>query len=94
MSRRQKMAAVAAVTGALALTAPAAQADTTALPAAQGPVAGAWQEGMAAAQAGWAAGAAATIEGFRAGTAAGIAGWQAGAAALRDAFPQTFGGLG
>ena len=93
MSRRHHMAAVAAVTGALALAAPAAQADTAAGPAPEGPVAGAWQEGAAAARAGWAAGAAAGLQGFQQGAAAGIAGWQAGAAALRGAYGAVWGGF-
>jgi hypothetical protein len=80
MSRRHQMTAVAAVVGALAFAAPVAQADTAAAPAPQGPVAGAWQEGLTAARAGWATGAAAALQGFREGAAAGAAGWRAGAA--------------
>jgi hypothetical protein len=83
MSRRHHLTAVAAVTGALAIAAPAAQADTAAVPAAQGPIATAWQEGAAAA-----------VQGWKEGAAAGLAGWQAGAVAMRDAYQQVWAGIG
>jgi hypothetical protein len=86
MSRGHHLTALAAVIGALAIAAPAAQADTGAVSAPQSVsasqqgVQNPFLDGAAAIRAGWAAGAAAGIAGWQAGTAAGIAGMQAGMA--------------
>jgi hypothetical protein len=94
MTKRYRLAALAAVAGALAIAAPAAQAASPSpiltMPktpmAAQPPWTAAFQEGAAAAAAGWQAGAAAGIAGWQAGATAGLAGMQAGAAALHGVF--------
>jgi hypothetical protein len=81
MFRRRHMTALAAVIGALAFLAPAAQADAAPAPP---PAAWqtAWQEGANAAVAGWQAGATAAIGGWQAGAVAARAGWLAGANAV------------
>jgi hypothetical protein len=88
MFRRRHMTALAAVIGALAIAAPAAQADTATVQAPPSAVQNAWQEGAAAAIGGWQAGAAAAVAGWRAGAVAGLAGWQAGAAAVTNVWQQ------
>lgn len=81
MSIRHRIVAPLAVVGALALAAPAAQADTGTRATTQS----AFQEGAAAAAAGWHAGAVAAAGGFQAGLDAALAGWQAGLTAILGA---------
>ena len=80
MFRTTRVAAAAAVVGALAFAVPAVSADA-APPAAPSP---AFQAGSAAAAAGFQAGAAAAQAGWQAGATAAQGGWQAGANALQS----------